>query len=456
MADNWQDEHLGYTNAETGDWTAYGSNWQPDDAPTDPIVGMDWAELANVTPARKAFVIPRLAPAGQVTLFTGPGSAGKSLFMQQVCTAMAAGVPTLGLDMGQGATVYLSCEDDAGELHYRQTAICKALGLAMAGLAGRFTADSLFGRLDNVLGHISDTGTFVPGRGYERIAELVKRTGAKLVGLDNVAHLFAGNENDRAEVTQFVSALNRLAGETGAAIVLLTHTNKAFSRGDTNGNAHSGSTAWVNAVRSQFLIEHDQDTDLRTIKLTKANYAQKGEVLRFYWFDWAFALESDIPADTARAMAETMLANADNKIFLNCLCERNKQRRQVSEKPTAANFAPKQFEGMAEAKGLTRKRLEQAMDRLYRIGAIERGFLHRDTAEGKNIEGLREVSDDFQEFPETSPETSRKQHPEGSGNPRESTGNTLAIPKGIIGGAHGAAPPYEDLDWNDEYAAYED
>jgi len=206
MADHWDD-------AGEPDIRAMVADMGPIDlAPTDPIVGMDWAVLATVTPTRKAFVIPRLAPAGQLTLFTGPGSAGKSLFMQQVCAAMAAGVPTLGLDMGQGATVYLSCEDDTGELHYRQAAICKALGVNMSDLAGCFTADSLFGRLDNVLGHVIETGTFVIGPGYDRIAELVKRTGARLVCLDNVAHLFAGNENDRAQVTQFVSALNQLAG----------------------------------------------------------------------------------------------------------------------------------------------------------------------------------------------------------------------------------------------------
>jgi len=101
-------------------------------------------------------------------------------------------------------------------------------------------------------------------------------------------------------------------------------------------------------------------------------------------------------------MAVTIQANRENALFLACLAERNKQQRQVSEKLTAANYAPKVFEGMAEAKGLSRKRLEEAMDRLYRMGAIERGFLYRNTAEGKDIEGLREVR---ARLPETSPET---------------------------------------------------
>ena len=65
------------------------------------IETLDWERLAQAQPSPKAFVIPQLAPAGEVTLFTGPGSAGKSLLAQQLATALAAGVPTLGLVMGQ-------------------------------------------------------------------------------------------------------------------------------------------------------------------------------------------------------------------------------------------------------------------------------------------------------------------------------------------------------------------
>lgn len=65
------------------------------------IETLDWVALAKVAPSPKAFIIPMLAPAGEVTLFTGPGSAGKSLLAQQLATALAAGAPTLRLDMGQ-------------------------------------------------------------------------------------------------------------------------------------------------------------------------------------------------------------------------------------------------------------------------------------------------------------------------------------------------------------------
>ena len=327
------------------------------------IETLDWAALANVTPAPKAFVIPLLAPAGEVTLFTGPGSAGKSLLAQQLATALAAGVPTLRLDMGQAPAIYLTCEDDEGQLHWRQAHICEALGVTVASLAGRLHVASLRGALDNALGTEGPDGEFPLSPAYHRLAAMIRRTGAKLVALDNVAHLFTGNENDRGAVTRFVNALNRLAGQSGAAIILLGHPNKA-------GDSYSGSTAWLNAVRSQFVIEHDLQSDMRTVTVGKANYSRKGEQLRFAWVNWAFVLEDDLPPDTARQLAETAKAHAGNDAFLKCLALCTDQRRNVSHQP-GSNHAPKVFAAMPEAKGLKKADFAAAMERLLSRKVIE-------------------------------------------------------------------------------------
>ncbi|WDF73936.1 bifunctional DNA primase/polymerase [Novosphingobium sp. KACC 22771] len=334
------------------------------------IEPLDLASLATIEPRPKSFVIPALAPAGEVTLFTGPGSAGKSLWAQQVATALAAGVPTLGLDMGQASAIYLTCEDDPEQLHWRQAHICKALGLSMASLAGRLYLASLRGHLDNALGVMDIKGGFTLSKSYYRLAAFIKRTGAKLVALDNLAHLYTGNENDRGEVTQFNNALNRLAGESGAAIILLGHTNKAFNRGDTQGNGHSGSTAWVNAVRSQFVLEHDTKTDLRTVTVGKANYARKGKAMRFAWQDWAFVLERDLSPDRAAALDDVAKVNGENAAFLRCLEVCTKQRRNASHQP-GSNYAPKMFAGMPEAEGIKSAGFAAALERLLHIGQIE-------------------------------------------------------------------------------------
>ena len=190
-------------------------------------------------------------------------------------------------------------------------------------------------------------------------------------------------------MTRFANALNRLAGKSGAAIVLLGHTNKAFLRGDKQGNSHSGSTAWINSVRSQFTVEHDPDTDLRTLTVGKANYSRTGETMRFAWHEWAFVREEDLSAEARRTMLEAMQASTDDKLFLDCLRLRNGQQRAVSEKQ-CATYAPNVFATMPESKGIGKPRLIKAMERLFRVDAIERGELWKGD-DRKSVRGLREA-----------------------------------------------------------------
>jgi len=287
-----------------------------------------------------------------------------------------------------------------------RTAICRALGVPIASLAGMMAVASLRGELDNALAVESPEGGYQPTCAYQGLARLVRSTRAKLVALDNIAHLFAGNENDRGEVTRFVNLLNRLAGETGAAILLIGHPNKA-------GDNYSGSTAWLNAVRSQVVLHHCVDTDIRTLTVGKANYGRKGEEIRFAWVDWAFVLEGDLAPNTARALAETARAQAENAAFIACLRAREAQGegRQVGPAP-GPNFAPTQFEGMPEAKGFKRDRLRAAMERLFETREIET-HTFRNKAKARDVTIIREV-------PRSASRTVPAPFPNGTPNPSRS------------------------------------
>lgn len=245
------------------------------------------------------FAIERLAPLGKVTLFNGPGSAGKSLLAQQFATCAAAGLPCLGLQMLEGPALYVTCEDDAEQLHWRLERQCKVLGIDMALLAGKLHMVSLCGELGNELALFAKDGKLVPTDMFNRLASTIRVTDAKLVFLDNVAHLFTGNENDRGEVTRFVNLLNRLAVHTGAAILLVGHPNKG-------GDTYSGSTAWLNAVRSHawldFIQEEDGtviDTDARLLTVGKANYGPKGDVVSMRWYNWTFNVDELLLANNS-------------------------------------------------------------------------------------------------------------------------------------------------------------
>lgn len=335
---------------------------------------LDLTALALTSPTAREFALERFIPRGEVTLFTGSGGAGKSLFGQQLCTCIAAGVPFLGLAAMHGPALYVTAEDDERELHWRQTHIARRLGVAF-DQPGLHLA-SLRGRLGNELCTFDREGRLKPSPAFALLASTIRATGAQFVVLDNVGHLFTGNENDRGMVTQFANLLNRLAGDTGATILLVAHPNKA-------GDSYSGSTAWLNAVRSQIVIDWPRDlngtiidANARVLRLGKANYARLGELHEFRWHDFAFVREDDLPEEELTELSD-LEADADDAAFLQCLALRNEQSRPVSESVCSRTFAPKVFAEMGPGKRIGRPRLEAAMERLFAAGVIEIGFVCR-------------------------------------------------------------------------------
>lgn len=399
------------------------------------------------TPPRE-WALAEWIPARQATYLTGPGSAGKSLLAQQLCTCIAAGLPFMGVETRRATAIYVTCEDDADELHRRQKAICEALGVPLSGLAGRLHLVSLAGAIGNELATFDPSGRMILADAYRTLRETALATGAGFVALDNVAHLFAGNENIRNQVAAFCGLLNQLAQETGGAVLFLGHPNKA-------GDSFSGSTAWENQVRSRLFMETPKsdegamlDADARVLSRGKANYARTGETLAFRWHRWAFVREADLPPNYAQEIAVNVQTNGENEIFLACLAERNRQRRPVSEK-RSPTYAPTEFAKMPECRGIGKARLEAAMDRLFRIGRIERAVLWRDSEKGRDVAGLRETP------PNGAPERSHNTIPQlphtvaGSAETRPPDARDRhSISYGYNGAAPGeATPDPDDIIW---------
>ena len=310
-------------------------------------------------------------PARQATYFTGAGSTGKSLAGQQLATCIALGRPFLGVDTRESVALYLTCEDDAVEMQRRQEAINEALDVSFAELSGRLHLSSLFGHTGNELATFDAANRMAttPAWGRLRAAVLELRPG--LVCLDNVAHLFAGNEIIRNHVAAFCGLLNSLAAEADTAVVVfIGHPNKA-------GGEYSGSTAWENQVRSRIFLDRPRaedgatiDLDLRVLSRGKSNYARNGERITFRWHRWAFVRDEDLPAGEADAVAAHMLARKQDEAFLACLAKATEEHRNVSSSRAARNYAPRLFATMKTGAGTTEIGFEAALDRLLHEGVI--------------------------------------------------------------------------------------
>lgn len=375
----------------------------PDEAENDdgPLPGVakpeDWC---GCRPPERRFVIPGWIVRGACGLLSGQEGVGKSLIAQQMATCAAVGIPFLGLDIEQCNTVYITCEDPIEELWRRQEDINRSLGIRMADLEGKLLLVSLKGHQGNELGVFDQQGRISVTARFRQIERLVREFSAGLVFLDNAAHLFTGNENARHEVAVFLGLLERMSESIDGAVVLLAHPNKQHAQGNKQGNEYSGSTGWSAHVRNRLFLDWAAKDvngsflgdDGRVLRKSKANYGKKGEEVYFRWHEWAFVRDDDLPEDTAAQLREISKANFENACFLACLRQRNSEQRAVSENKASRTYAPKEFADMPEARGCTREELEAAMNRLWRLKEIERGFLWVIKGEGKAAHGIREAS----------------------------------------------------------------
>lgn len=348
---------------------------------TRPLATFKLDLLAEKPPAPRDWFLPGFIPKGEVTLFTGPGGAGKSLAAQQLATCLAARKPFLGLD-GSAAfyedyegVLYVTCEDDERELHRRQHNIMEATGTTRADLSDGHGSDrlhlvSLRGSLGTELATFDREGNLEKSDTFDRLFDTLFETSADLVILDNVAHLFTGNENDRGHVTRFVNLLYSLVRNLSVTVILIGHPNKS-------GDNYSGSTAWLNAVRSHIAIDYQReadgsivDRDARVLTVSKANYARTGAELAFRWHNWAFVTDADLPPDARAELSEAIKASGENEALRRCLAATADQKRAVSHHP-GVNYYASVFTKMPEGKRYTKAAFERAFERLLSLGEIE-------------------------------------------------------------------------------------
>lgn len=363
-----------------------GNGTGPRALPDLPYLSLE--ELAKSAAPPREWAVEGLMPLNKTTMLTGKGGVGKSLLAQLLCTCVAHGLPFLGVKTREMPALYVTWEDDAEELWRRQEAISKALGLTLDAGGDYLALVSMADQLDPTLFAIGEGGRGGPTKRGEQFADEIDNIGGLFV-FDNASHVYAGDHDRLNEVAQFAHWLNRLAIANVHSInrgpragLLLHHPNKA-------GADWLGSVAYENQFRSRLYLDRPEDDipNLRRLTNPKANYGPSGGRTEFYWSAGTFILEQDMSADVRAETAEVAREANDNAIFLECLAERTKQQRAVSE-AQSSTYAPTVFSGMSESKRIGAKRLTAAMDRLFRRGLIERGLLpwRRDR---KPVEGVR-------------------------------------------------------------------
>ena len=316
----------------------------------------------------REWVVRDRVPLKNVTLLSGEGGVGKSVISLHLAVATALGRDWLNALPTPGPALVLCCEDDADELHRRLDRIVEHYGAtfgATYGELGDMHLLSLAGQ-DAVLAAPNRNGLVQATKLFGRIHEAACDLRPRLIVLDNSADVFAGNENDRAQVRQFVTLLRNMAISANAGLLLTSHPSLT---GISTGTGLSGSTAWNASVRSRLYFkraktekDEEPDPDLRVLEVMKSNYGPVGETVTVRWKDGLF-----LPVAGGSSLEKLAADQKAEQLFLTLLDRFNRQGRNTCEKPSAPTYAPTLFTKESEAReaGIRKADFEGAMSRLF-------------------------------------------------------------------------------------------
>ena len=344
------------------------------DRPTRELKLNDPADYAGKEiPPREWLALHRI-PTAKPTLLSGDGGTGKTTIALQLLVAVAYGDEWLGARIDkQGPAWFISAEEDNDEIIRRLTVILDHQGRTLEDLKGRgvrwtcLDDENEYGDSDSLLGVVDRVGRVQKTPLYDALLKLATEQRPAFIGIENAADVFAIDENNRSQVRQAVALLRRLAKRSGAAVMLNTHPSLY---GLNSGGGTSGSTQWSNAVRSRLYFaaakkDDDGETDIRELRVMKANYGPTGETVRVRWHQGLF-----VPAGSTGTL-ERVSAEADiDQAYLDCLDTAAARFVEVGESPGKA-YAPAIFEKMPQARGFKRNALAASQQRLFSAGRIE-------------------------------------------------------------------------------------
>jgi RecA-family ATPase len=188
-----------------------------------------------------------------------------------------------------------------------------------------------------------------------------------MIALASASDIFAGNENDRGQVKQFISLLTRIAIVARGTFALIAHPSLTGLK----GSGISGTTGWHNSVRARAYLEapkaedgEQPESDLRQLTFFKNQYGEIGKPITLKWESGLF-----VPVPDATQFEQAQADAEVDELFLAILRRFNRDRRNASDK-SGTSYAPALFAKEPEAGSTSKEAFAAAMRRLFVAGRI--------------------------------------------------------------------------------------
>jgi RecA-family ATPase len=323
--------------------------------------------VSEPPPPQRWTVTDRI-PENQVCLFSGHGGTGKSTIALDLAAAHTAPYRNdwLGSTADPGPAFFLDAEDPPDVIHRRLHAQCLTRQCDFPDLiSGGLQIFSLVGK-DAVLGSFDPkTSKITPTPLYEQLIKQIEQIKPRQIILASAANMFAGNENDRPQVTQFINLCSALAIAAGGSVVLISHPSRA---GLADGSGYSGSTQWHNSVRARMTLTGTENgAGTRKLEFPKNSYGLAAEAVPLEWCDGRFK-----PIAAPTQVQQAARNEEINLLTIDCLRRALGEGQNISPSPTANNSATARLltEKELKAAHVTKDEIRDCVRRLLDDGRI--------------------------------------------------------------------------------------
>lgn len=308
------------------------------------------------------------------TLFPGLGGIGKSSVVQHAATNAALARPYFAEAERPITSLLWNCEDDHDEMWRREEMICEHEQIEMADLADRLHLVSRYGCENALMGEFQRQ--LGPTSLMEELRQQVNDLGIDVLWLDNAAHVFVGDHDNRTQVTQFINALNGLVVGRPFAVVICAHVSRA------QGSEYSGSVAWENAARMRWYLgtklpderpDDDGDSsagDTRFLAKRKSNYSAR-DYVRMTMRNGL--LVPDAPSGHVAGVVAQIAAEKAEEAVLAGFHSLRAMGLVPTDAKNSPDYLPRQMLDKGLGCGHGKHELAKAMNRLMTAGVFSRG-----------------------------------------------------------------------------------
>ena len=278
--------------------------------PEEGSVPRKWNSFIGEPPPVKWAVENWLIAEPTVSLLVGQGGIGKSFMALDLALCLNTGLPWFGNKIVKGMpTLYVSCEDNEDVIHRRIHGISGKYKKEHGGMLEVGDDLLVWSRvgMDNILAEKKQQEGLVEGPFYKVLCKQLEAMGdgVKLLIIDTVADVYAGDENDRTTVSQFVKkVVGGIAVAHNCHVILLAHPPKS-------GSVYSGSTAWQGSVRCMISATKADDVGegVVRVEVAKSNYSETGVGMLLGWDEGCYAeiCESDLITKAKRLIMDYII-----------------------------------------------------------------------------------------------------------------------------------------------------